>query len=103
MTQKPEDTIRDGNIKASIWRNEGEKGPYFATTITRTYRDAAGNYQETASLVGTDLLRASELARSAYNRSRELMTEEREANGGSQSKKQGRFGRRNGMDQGPSR
>ncbi|WOI52571.1 hypothetical protein [Parvularcula sp. LCG005] len=89
--QLPEATIQDGAIKATIWRNEGDNGPYFATTITRTYRDAAGNPKETNSLVGTDLLRAAELARGAYARSRKLMKEARGAQAG------------DNLDDGPSR
>lgn len=53
MTQqtnsKPVETIRDGAIKASIWKNEGEKGPFYSVKITRTYTDDAGNYHDSDS------------------------------------------------------
>ncbi len=63
----PADTLRDGNLKATIWRNEGEKGPYFTTTLSRSYKDGDGNYRDTQSFASSDLLRVSELARQAHN------------------------------------
>lgn len=62
----PETTLRDGNLKAVIWRNPGERGDYFPTTFARTYRDDDGTLRDTDSFVGADLLRLSELARGAY-------------------------------------
>jgi len=35
--QPPVKTLRDGTIKAAIWRNESENGPFFAVTFARTY------------------------------------------------------------------
>ena len=32
---KPTHTLRCGNIKATIWQNVSEKGPFFATTFSR--------------------------------------------------------------------
>lgn len=74
---QPADVLRDGNLKASIWRNEADKGPFFATTFARTYRDTDGNARDTHSFVGSDLLKLSELARAAYTRSSELRREEK--------------------------
>lgn len=68
---KPVEVIRDGNLKASIFRNEGEKGPFFSTTLARTYTDDRGMH-DTNVFSGTDLLRVSELARKAYSTSRDL-------------------------------
>ena len=69
---KPVETIRDGSLKASIFRNEGEKGTFFSTTLSRTYTDERGNFHDSNVFSGTDLLRVSELARKAYSVSREL-------------------------------
>ncbi|MEM6537375.1 MAG: hypothetical protein AAF668_06555 [Pseudomonadota bacterium] len=69
---RPEDVIRDGNLKASIWRNEGENGPYYSTTLARSYKDEKGKYHDTQSFSGSELLRVSELSRQAYTRSNEL-------------------------------
>jgi len=70
--QRPAETLRDGSIKASIWRNEGENGPFYATSLSRTYTDADGNSRDTSSFIGTDLLKVAELARGAYERTREM-------------------------------
>ena len=40
---RPADVIRDSNLKATLWRNEGDKGPYYATELARTYKDDDGN------------------------------------------------------------
>ncbi|ANK83160.1 MAG: hypothetical protein TEF_21935 [Rhizobiales bacterium NRL2] len=74
--QRPAETLRDGSIKASIWRNEGEKGPFYTTSLSRTYTDAEGNSRDTSSFIGTDLLKVAELARGAYERTREMRRED---------------------------
>lgn len=73
---KPVDTLRDGSLKASIFRNEGDKGHFYATSFARTYRDADGNPRDTHSFIGTDLLKLSELARAAYTRTHDLRRED---------------------------
>ena len=77
--QKPVDEMRDGNLKASIWRNEGENGAFYPTTFARTYKDDQGNLRDASSFAGHELLRVSELARKAYDRTRALRREERDA------------------------
>ena len=74
--QRPADTLRDGNIKATIWERQGETGPFHATTLARTYRDEQGEYRDSHSFSGTDLLRVSELAKDAYHRTNELRREQ---------------------------
>lgn len=72
MTQptnsKPVETIRDGAIKASIWRNQGEKGPFYSVRITRTYTDEAGTYHDSDRFSGSELLRVARIAGKAYDR-----------------------------------
>ncbi len=68
----PADTLRDGNVKATIWKNEGDKGAYYSTTFSRTYKDDKGEYRETQSFSSNDLLRISELAREAHHHTKEL-------------------------------
>lgn len=75
---RPADVLRDGNLKASIWRNEGESGPFYATSFARTYRDEEGRLHDTNSFVAGDLLKLSELARSAYTRTNALRREDRQ-------------------------
>lgn len=82
QAQKPEnngpaDVLRDGNIKATIWKNERENGPSFSTVFARTWQDEEGGYRDSHSFSGTELLRVSELARGAYTRTIELRQEHR--------------------------
>lgn len=74
-TNKPIDTIRDGSLKATVWENEGEKGPYYNVTFAKTYKDEQGNYRDTQSFTGADTLRVAELARTAYARTNALRRE----------------------------
>ncbi|ADM09228.1 hypothetical protein PB2503_05787 [Parvularcula bermudensis HTCC2503] len=74
MTEKPELTLRDGAIKAAIWRNSGTGGDFFTTSISRTYRDEkSGEFKDTNSFTGSDLLKVSALAQEAYQQTRALL------------------------------
>ena len=42
--KKPTHTLRCGNIKATIWQNVSEKGPFFATTFSRPFKDQSGRF-----------------------------------------------------------
>lgn len=75
--KKPAQVVRDGNIKASVWENEGENGRFYATTFSRSYKDQEGNIRDTNNFVGTDLLKLSELARETYTRTNALARKER--------------------------
>jgi hypothetical protein len=41
-----------GRIAATVWRQESEKGPWFTTTILRSYKD--GDEWKTSSSFGRD-------------------------------------------------
>lgn len=73
----PADVIRDGNLKATIWRNDAENGAFYATSFVRTFRDSEGQFHDTNSFVAADLLKLSELARKAYERTSTLRREDR--------------------------
>lgn len=74
-TNKPVTVLRDGNLKAAVFRNEGEKGPFFSVSLSRTYTNERGEFQDSHVLSGTDLLRGSELLRKSYDVSRDLQKE----------------------------
>jgi hypothetical protein len=74
---RPVETLRDGNIKAAIWRNESEKGAFFSVTFARTYKDDAGAFHDTDSYSGSELLRLAHLAKKAYDRTGKLLRAER--------------------------
>ena len=75
---KPIDTIRDGALKASIWANQPkaeDKAPFYSVRITRTYTDDQGNFHDSDSFSGSELLRVARLANQAYGRTSELRAE----------------------------
>ncbi|WP_299621448.1 hypothetical protein [uncultured Tateyamaria sp.] len=78
---RPEETLREGPLKAAIWRNENDKGPYHSVTVARTYKDQEGNLQDTQNFRPKDLLGLSELARRAHHQvhdlDREMFKEQR--------------------------
>ncbi|MEM9698869.1 MAG: hypothetical protein AAF943_08785 [Pseudomonadota bacterium] len=71
-TNRPEETLREGPLKAAIWRNEDEHGAYHSVTVARTYKDRDGNLQDTQSFRPKDMLGLSELARQAHHSAHDL-------------------------------
>lgn len=70
--QRPVETLRDGALKAAIWKNESENGSFFAVTFARTYRNGDEELRDTDSFSGSQLLRLSRLADKAYDRTAKL-------------------------------
>jgi len=70
--QRPIETFRDGRLKASIWQNESDKGPYHTVTMAKVYEDRSGKLQETNSFSSGELLRVAELAREAHTYVRDI-------------------------------
>ncbi|MBK1883775.1 hypothetical protein JIN85_15255 [Luteolibacter pohnpeiensis] len=77
MTQRtqngPLETLRDGFLKVTLWRNDGEKGPYFTASFSKTY-EKDGELHDGHSFHSSDLLAISELARQAYAKIRRHRT-----------------------------
>jgi hypothetical protein len=48
-SRRPATTLRCGNIKATIWQNVSEKGPFFATTFSRPFMDQTGAWRNGTS------------------------------------------------------
>lgn len=70
--RRPEETLREGQLKAAIWRNDGETGAYHSVTVARTYKDRDGNLQDTQSFRAKDMLGLAELARRAHHTTHDL-------------------------------
>ena len=64
---KPIDTIRDGSLKATIWKRTSEKSTFYSVELTRSYRDENGKWHDSKSFVGDELLRIARLANIAYD------------------------------------
>jgi len=53
--KRPVMTLRCGNIKATIWQNVSENGPFFATTFSRPFKDQSGAWRIGTSFGLNDL------------------------------------------------
>ena len=69
---RPVENLREGPLKAAIWRNESEKGAYHSVTLARTYKDKNGDLRDTNSFRAKDMLSLSELARRAHHHTSDL-------------------------------
>jgi len=52
---KPVTTLRCSSIKASIWKNEGTKGPFYNVTVARSYKGQDGVWKNSESFGLADL------------------------------------------------
>jgi hypothetical protein len=52
---KPVTTLRRGIVKATIWDDVSEKGPFFSTTFSRSYKDQSGAWSTGTSFSLNDL------------------------------------------------
>jgi hypothetical protein len=43
--KQPANMLRCGNIKATIWQNVSEKGPFFSTIFSRPFKDLSGAWR----------------------------------------------------------
>jgi hypothetical protein len=59
-------TVRHRSIKASIWRNQTEKGPMYKVTITRSYREDDG-WHDSTSFGYDDLMNVAKLMYDAHS------------------------------------
>ena len=64
-SNKPANTLRCGNIKATIWENISEKGPFFSTTFSRPFKDQSGMWRNGTSFGLSDLEDLVTVARAA--------------------------------------
>lgn len=73
---KPDHVVRDGSLKAAIWKNRSDDGSYYTVTLAKTYKDQDGNLRDTQSFYQSDLLRIAELGRETYGKIRDLRREQ---------------------------
>ena len=76
---QPIDTIRDGSLKATIWKRFGEKGTFYTVELSRTYTDEQGKYHDSHSYSGSEPLRIARLANIAYDEIAIYRAKDREA------------------------
>lgn len=75
--KRPEFDLRDGALRAAVWRQEGEYGDMFNTRITRIYTADDGEIRETSTLREKDLLPAAQLASKVYDGIRDLKRDQK--------------------------
>ena len=78
MKNKPIETLRDGVIKATIWKNTTDKGDVYNVELVRSY-EKDGNWHDTNSLSGGEVLKAANLLTEAHNTIREIKAFNRNA------------------------
>ena len=74
-SNQPVHTVRHRNIKASIWRNETEKGPMYKVSVTRSYREGE-EWRDTHSFGYDDLMNVAKLMYDAHSVITELRSKE---------------------------
>ena len=55
QSKQPANQLRCGNIKATIWENSSENGPFFSTTFSRPFKDHTGTWRNGTSFGLNDL------------------------------------------------
>ena len=65
--KQPIHKIKSGAITIAIWRNEGPDGPFYNSTVSRTFLDSENKVRSTDSLRKKDNLVAAHLRQKAYD------------------------------------
>jgi len=73
---RPVHTLRHRRLKATIWRNETEKGPMFNVTVVRSYRDGNGEWHDSQSIGYDDLMNVAALMYEAHGYISSLLAKE---------------------------
>jgi hypothetical protein len=58
--EKPAHKLRDGALEVAIWRNEGEKGPWYSMTASRSYKQS-DEWKQSDNFGQDDLLALAKL------------------------------------------
>ena len=77
-TNQPAQHLRDGKLKATIWRNRTEKGNRYSVQLNRIFEDKNGLLKNSDSFSGSELLRISRLAQIAYDEIQILHEEDKQ-------------------------
>src|SRR5262249_30795915 len=83
---KPAHELRLGSVKATIWKNDTDKGVRFNTTLSRLYRDG-DEWKSSESFGRDDLLLVAKVADRAHSWIHDQSKAETEENGARSSKK----------------
>ena len=64
--RRPVFEARYGSLRASVWRQESDKGVWFNVTLSRTYKDESGAWQSSNSFGARELLAVAKLCNDAH-------------------------------------
>jgi hypothetical protein len=81
---RPAHKFRDRNLTVTVWKNQGENGPWYSVTPARTYKQGE-LYKESDSYSDDELLRLSVLLQDAYRWIRDAAQADRQAAAESQA------------------
>ena len=65
--QRPAGEIRYGRLRATIWKQESDKGPWYSVVLTRSYQDPQGDWHAASSFGRDDLLLLAKLCDQAHS------------------------------------
>ena len=75
---RPVKSFRQGGVKVDVWRNPGQNGDMYNTTISNSYKDeTSGEWKDTKSFSPTDLAVLSQLSSQAFQAITELKSQTR--------------------------
>jgi hypothetical protein len=63
----PAHKIRFGNLQVTIWRNTGEKGPWYSAVPSRSYKNGDDAWKDSDSLNAEDMPIMADLLRQAFS------------------------------------
>lgn len=76
---RPVETLRDGALKLSIFRNRGDRGDFYSLVPGRIFTDEkTEKIRETSSLSGSEPLRMANLLTKGYERVSEFRAQSKE-------------------------
>lgn len=64
--QRPAFECRYGRLRATIWKQESDKGPWYTVVLTRSYQDQQGEWHSAQSFGRDDLLVVAKLCDQAH-------------------------------------
>ena len=78
-SNKPFTKIRDAALVATIWKNSRKTGFSYSVEFSRVYTDEAGDFHESQTFSGGEILRIKRLADKAYDVIAEAKAEDKES------------------------
>lgn len=70
--QAPVAKVKAYPVQAAIWKNETAKGTFHTVTFSRTYKKENGEYGDTDSFSGGQLLQLAHVAQKAFDKAESL-------------------------------